>query len=379
MAPAYFECLVESLFQMKPKILHLITGLEIGGAEKALAAVLPHMQNFEHVVCSLRGDGPVGELLRKNNIKTYFLKNGKGLSLHAIINFYRIVKTENPDLLITYLVQADFFGRIFGRIFGIKKICSFLRSSLDEPKYKRVFLLEKLTKFLIIRYFAVSSTVKETYVKRAGISPQKIAVIPNGLESHPINPGSSGYRQKLGIPKTSMLISCVAKLRPEKNHLLLLEIFKKFKAKSSDSVIIFAGEGPEETKIREYIKNHNLQTSVLLTGNVANVTELLLETDIFILLSSFEGMSNALLEAMAAGCPILASDIGPNRELIEDKKNGLLVPLSNPDIIFEKLAGLSANSELKQTMKQANLEKAKLYTLKNTAKIFTQEINRVIH
>jgi glycosyltransferase involved in cell wall biosynthesis len=250
---------------------------------------------------------------------------------------------------------------------------------LDEPKYRKVFLLEKLTKFLITRYFAVSSTVKNTYVKKAGISPKKIALIPNGLESSLVNQASSQYKQKLGIPKTSLLLSCVAKLRPEKNHLLLLEIFNKFKAVFPDSALVLAGEGPEDKSIREYIKKHNLQTSVFLTGNIANVSELLSETDIFILLSNFEGMSNALLEALAAGCPILASDITPNRELIEDQKNGLLAPLSSLDIILEKLVSLAAYPELRQKMKQANLEKAKIYTLENTAKLFNQEINKLLN
>lgn len=359
---------------MKPKILHLITGLEIGGAEKSLANTLPRMRNFEHIVCSLRNDGPIGKVLREQQIKTVHLGAKKGLGLSAVLSFYALIKNEKPDLLITYLIQADFFGRFFGRLFGIKKIYSFLRSSLEGPEYQKIFFFEKLTNFLVDGYFAVSEAVKDTYIKKAAIKPERIKVIPNGVEMPVLNSTPNAIRQKLGIPQNSLLISCVAQLRPEKNHFLLLSVFKKLRSYVPKCLLVLAGSGPLENKIREWTIKNQEQKNVRLVGNIKEIYSLLAVTDMFILLSSFEGMSNAILEALAVGCPIIASDIKPNREIIEQEKNGFLVSLENEKEIVNKLLLLVENLKLKETIKQNNLAKARLYSLENTTNLFTKAI-----
>jgi len=362
----------------KKKVLHLITGFGVGGAEKALANNLPYLDGFNHIICSLSGDGPIGRVLREQGFTTYCLGNGKAFSPRAIRDFRRIVKKEKPDVLVTYLIHADMFGRVFGRLFGIRKIACFLRSALDDPKYKKFFLLEKATSFLVDGYLAVSETVRQTYIKKVGIRPEKIMVIPTGVDLKRFDGIDGGQaRKNLGINDNTLVLSCVAQLRPEKNHLLLLEAFGELTKKRPDAMLLLAGEGPMREQIQRSIDQSNLADKVRLLGQRDDVPRILSATDIFVLLSSYEGMSNALLEAMAAGCAIVASDIPANRELIQDGTNGYLISLGDKKTIVEKLSNLAADNGLRQRMREAALSFVTQHSLESTNSIFAQALKDI--
>ncbi len=351
----------------KPKILHLITGLELGGAEQMMFQTLPKMKRFTHVVCSLTTQGMFGEKMEKEGIKVYSLISGKNFSLSSIILFKKIIQSEKPDLLTTRLIHADLFGKIFGRLFGVKKIVCNLESILDQPKYNKIFLLEKLTGFLVNKYSAVSQAVKNAYIQKAGIKPEKIEVIPNGtdLSRFQINISKSEAKNVYGWTN-KFTIGYAAKMRPERNHKTLLAAFANIHKKIPDSLLILAGEGPEKENLITQAKNLNIYDSVKFLGNRDDVPQILKALDIFVSPSSYEGMSVAILEAMASGLPIVASDIEPNKEIIEDKKNGLLTPPFDENILTEKIIYLHDHFDTAIALANRAKEKSSEYSLENT-------------
>ena len=134
----------------KKKILHLITGLEIGGAEMMLLKTLPRMQeDFDNRVCCIRGHGPIGKKLEKAGVPVYYLNLKNIFDLGIILRFKKIIKEFQPKILVTYLIHADLFGRIFGRIFGIKKITCSVRVKLVQWKYFPLLIIDGLTSFLV--------------------------------------------------------------------------------------------------------------------------------------------------------------------------------------------------------------------------------------
>jgi len=167
----------------KKKILHLITGLEIGGAEKMLLKTLPKMQKmFDNRVCCIRGHGPIGEKLEKAGILVYYLNLKSFFNFGIIIQFKKIIKNFKPDILVTYLIHADLFGRFLGRFFGIKKIICSVRVKLIQFKYLPLLLIDGLSSFLVDNYHFNSKVTANFYQKYFFMPKNKITVIPNGIE-----------------------------------------------------------------------------------------------------------------------------------------------------------------------------------------------------
>lgn len=339
-----------------------------------LLQLLPRLNEFEHIVCSLTNKGTIGQKMEKLGIQVYVLENGKRFSLSAILKFKKIIQKERPDVLSTRLIHADIFGRIFGRLFGIKKIVCCLESVLDEPRYNKFFLVERLTSPLVNQYYAVSQSVKNKYVQKARLKPDKIQVIHNGIDLSRFSnlPDKTTAKKLLGLDSFYPLIGYAAKLRPERNHASLIKAFSLIIKQFPTAGLILAGDGPEKENLVQLVKELNIENSVKLLGNRSDVPQILAALDIFVSPSAYEGMSVAILEAMAAGLPIIASDIAPNRELIENEKNGFLVPPFKPETIAKKMIDLLDNQEQLTSFAATARETSKSFTLDNTAASLTK-------
>ena len=329
------------------KILHLIYNLGIGGAEKMMLSTLPKISDFNHLICVINFANPkMVEEFKKQNIPTIKLKGLK------IADFEKVIKNEKPDLIVTYLIYADLFGRIFGRLFGVKKIVTSIRSTYQQLKYLPFLILDCLTSFLITKYIAVSQAVKDIYVKKLKIPEEKIEIIYNGvkIEKFNIELDKNLIKEKLGIPKENFVIGNIGKLRPEKGQIYLILALTQILKEIPNT------------------KSFNLEKNVILLKERNDIPELLNCFDIFVNPSLYEGMSNSILEAMAAKIPIIASDIPSNRELIEDKKSGLLVPIKNSDKIAGAVIELLKNKNLRENFSQNAFLKVQSFSIEKTIK-----------
>lgn len=318
----------------RKKILHLITGLEIGGAEMMLLKTLPRMQAaFNNRVCCIMGHGPMSERLEKTGIPVYYLNLKNIFDLRVIIRFKKITKEFQPDILVTYLIHADIFGRILGKIFGVKKIICSVRAKLIQPKYLPFLFLDALTSPLVAHYHFNSQAVADMYYKFFFLPKRKITVIPNGLEieKYDIHIDTQKKKEEFGIYQNKTVLGYTAKLRKQKGHKYLITAFAKVLRNNKDVVLILIGDGAERRNIEKQAQNLGISNDLILLGNRDDIPEILQIIDIFVFPTLFEGMSNALMEAMAAGKPIIATDIPENKELIEDGISGILVPTKNPE------------------------------------------------
>jgi glycosyltransferase involved in cell wall biosynthesis len=347
----------------KKKILHLITGLEIGGAEMMLLKTLPQMQDvFDNRICCITGHGPMGEKLEKAGIVVYYLDLKNIFDLGIIWRFRKIIKEFRPEILVTYLIHADLFGRIFGRIFGIKKIICSVRVKLIQTKYLPLLFSDALTSPLVTHYHFNSQTVAEMYRKFFFLPKSKITVIPNGLEieKYDIRINIKNKKESLGIYQDKIIIGCVAKLRKQKGYKYLVSAFAEVLKNNKDVFLLLVGDGDERENIEKQIRYLNIANDVMLLGNRDDIPEILQIIDIFVFPTLFEGMSNALMEAMAAGKPIIATDIPENRELIENKKTGLLVPIEKSVALAQSIEELLGDENERETIgnnaKQKSLE-----------------------
>lgn len=336
----------------KRTIVHLIQALNTGGSENVLLKTLPRMsQEYEHRIITLREPGELAKRFREMGIKVINLSSNGWIDLIFGQRLARLVKTQQPELVITHLFHADLVGRLALQKRISAPVIPSLVTTYNFSRYWPARLFEKLTHRWARHYFANSEAVKEFYVSNIGVSPEKITVIPNGVDVALYEDASGKQvREELKLPEPRMIITCVANLAVNKGHAYLLEAYEAIASKHPESNLLLVGTGPEKENLLQQIETYKSKSRIKFLGRRNDVPSILAITDIFVLPTMFEGMSNAILEAMAAGCAIVTTDIPENRVMIEHDKTGLLVPLRDSKAIQNAVTTLLENKPKCQTL-----------------------------
>jgi len=319
-----------------------------------LLKTVPELQSeFENQVCCLLGPGPIGDELEKRGIPVTYLELRRNLGFTAIYRFFKLIRQYKPDILITYLIHADLFGRVFGRLFGIKVIICSQRGSLHGWQFLRP--VERLTRSLVTSYTAQTEAAKQELMQYSHLTDAQVQVIPNTirLEDFSKPAVSSTLRKELGLPAKAPVLIFVANLLKGKGHAYLLQAFEEVTQQVPDIHLLLVGEGPERTNLENRLSTLPHGNQVHLLGRRKDIIQLLQASTLFVFPSLAEGMSNALLEGMAAGLPCVVSDIEVNREVIQDEVNGLLFRCGDPEDLVRQLLRVLSDPVLAKKLSQA--------------------------
>jgi glycosyltransferase involved in cell wall biosynthesis len=194
-----------------------------------------------------------------------------------------------------------------------------------------------------LRYIAISGAVRKTLLQM-GIPEQDVSIVHSGIGiarfSHADRHRARKIARELGIGDEVFVIGSVGSLVACKGHAVLIEALGRVAEEAPNLVCVIVGEGPERPNLESLIRRKGLEGKVLLTGQRDEVPEFLSLMDLFIMPSLQEGLGAALLEAMAAGKPVIASDVGGMPEVIAHGQNGMLVPPGKPEALAEAITGL---------------------------------------
>lgn len=312
--------------------MHLIDGLKIGGTQRMLIKTLPILNSSEnkHFVCSVMSKQPMGDDLKAKKIEVYYLNvNNKVNFIKLVQGLKKVIRKEKPDIIYSYLLLSGIIARIFGRLFGVKKIiCSVRNKYINSPILNK---LEKMTSLLVNKYTPNSETTKKFLIKHIGIKKEKIIVIPNCIET-----------QKFTKRKTNnnplKKIICVASFKKQKGHEVLINAFKQIVKDDKTITLDLIGWGERETQLKNLVREKKLEKNIHFLGANRHIENVLHKYDLFVLPSFFEGMSNSLMEASVANLPALTSDIPENREVLG--QNGYYFKVGNVNDfvkVFEQL------------------------------------------
>jgi len=314
-----------------------------GGAEKQallLAKSLPG-RNIDVCLINLNINKTDSENLRfiiDNSIE-YYPQSGK--LFEKLRRVRKILQKENVTYIVSYLTLANFLGGI-NKILNKKiKIIGGIRNE-KLPFYK--FLLEK-----IIHNYVNDATVfnnysgKEKFVER-GFNPDKISVIQNAIEFDLPEPSSGKDNDR------EIRIITIGRFVKQKDYATALHSFKLLadKVRSRNFKYLIVGYGPLENEIRTLAEELKIDDKIEILINPPDIPKILTESDIFLSTSLFEGVSNSIMEAMVAGLPVVATDVGDNRFLISNGFNGFLVPCKEIDSIVGKLKLLAESEDLRR-------------------------------
>ena len=345
------------------KVMFLIDLLDkMGGAERSLNLLARGLKDCGHevVIISLKG----GELSRKMRRQGYYIEEinltriygVKGLL--ALFKIVKIVGQEKVSVIISYHESSDFMGLLISALSRIPIISS-RRDMGFKLKPRHVAAYRFLN-----RYFShivtVSAAVKEHVVDTQGAKPSHITVIPNGVD---LCPGSSVSSEKvsnleneLEIDDGLLKVCCLANIRPIKGHTDLIaaacEVAKQFPA------VRFYLIGKKDVDeayyqdLQRQVEALGLKQFIKFTGELPSgrVLPVLERMDISVLPSLSEGMSNTVLESMAAAIPVVATAVGGNPEVVVDGKTGHLVPPGDPKSLARALLKLMVQPELRRKM-----------------------------
>lgn len=316
------------------KVLEIIPTLDRGGAEKQLcllAAGLRHRGVDVHV-CALTRGGPRAEALREADVPLHEIQKRWKFDPAAYARLKRLIGQLRPQLVHTWLFAANAYGRRAAFAQRVPAVVAGERC-VDPWKTWELTIDRRLAR-RTDRIAVNSSGIREFYVDK-GLPAEKFVVIPNAIDVPQPPAGErreqirAHVREEFGLQTDDRVMLAVGRLWPQKRYKDLIWAMDLIKVVRDDVHLLIVGEGPQRWRLERYIDQARIEDRVHLLGERSDVPRLLTAADCYWLASGYEGQSNSLMEAMAAGLPVVASDIPGNRDLVVDGQSGRLVAVGD--------------------------------------------------
>lgn len=338
-----------SILMKIPRIAYVIGSLQVGGSEMQLVRLLQNTSQdvIQHLFC-FEG-GPLEEPLRKSNIAYTILDCKRYPSVTGVnmMRRYRSLRkaltSYNPDIIQTHLSLTNILSSFIGKSIGIPVFLMEEGMGITRPtweKFIRKYAYRKVTKFA-----CNSENIKNRMIQREGVPKEKINLILNSVQVE-ICTDKEQMRKELSIPMGTYVVISVGSLKPVKGTDYLLKGFALFAEYYSNCILLLAGSGLKRTQYENHAEELGIASKVRFLGNRPDVGNLLNASDVYISASLSEGTSGAILEAMSAKIPVIATAVGGTVSIVEHETTGILIEASNDKAIMETLKGLFDNANL---------------------------------
>ncbi len=313
------------------RLLLVIPTLVRGGAEKQLVLLARGLQRdqFDVHVAVLTYSGPLESDLRDANIPVTVIGKRWKFDPFCYWRLQRQIAALKPDIVHTWLFAANAYGRQAAIQAGVKHIIAGERC-VDPWKAAWQLAIDRALARHTERIVTNSTGVKDFYVGR-GLPAEKFVIIPNGIAPTAIANAVSREQllAELNLPAGARLLGAVGRLWPQKRVKDLIWAADLLKTTRDDTHLLIIGDGPQRWRLERYRDQSLIAERVHFLGERDDVPMLMQHFDVLWLGSEYEGQSNAVMEAMMAGVPVIATDIPGNRDLVVDGVTGYLVPLGD--------------------------------------------------
>lgn len=343
-------------------ILHLITELSAGGAQTALLRLLTGLDRSRFspaVACLYNGDGAAAQHIRALGVPVTDLGMTAKWRWDALGRLYGLLRRERPAILHTWMFHANFPGRVVGRLAQVPIVVTSRRNTNVGGMLRE--LLNRWTARLDDKVIAVCEMARQLEIERARVPPDKVVTIYNGVDTGqfaaPDAPAVARSRMALGIPAGVPLVGAVGRLHRQKGFADLITALAQVREHFPAVRLLLVGDGELRGDLEARAQSLGLSRVVRFAGPRTDVPAILAGLDLFVLPSLWEGLPNVVLEAMAAGLPVVATAVGGTPEVVVDGISGLLVPPRDPAALAEALVLLLRDSGLRRKMAQAGRER----------------------
>lgn len=352
-----------------PLIVHVIYSLGAGGLENGLVNIINRIpeERYRHAIICLTESGSFEDRIRNPATRIFSLHATPGHSFLLYWKLWKIMRQLKPSIVHTRnlsaleaQIPAFFLMKRVKTVHGVHG-----RDVFDlEGKNRKYNLLRKMIRPLVDRYITVSLDLKKWLVNTIGVNQKAVVQIYNGVDQSFFKPGTVSLpdiEKTVFLPQKPVVIGTVGRLAEVKDQATLIRAFKSvleiLPLGKQHLRLVITGDGPLRAQLETLINELGIVEFVWMTGDRNDIADILRLLDVFVLPSLGEGISNTILEAMATGLPIIATNVGGNPELIEDGVNGYLVPCNDPENLAESIVKLTESSNTRSSMGKASLIK----------------------
>ncbi|WFE68797.1 glycosyltransferase [Thiomicrospira sp. R3] len=341
------------------KILHIITGLNNGGAEGVLYRLCKFDSAHQHIVVSLMDEGKYGPLLQALGVEVHCLNMPAGrVKLAGLLTLFKLLRRLKPDVVQTWMYHADLIGGVIARLAGVRNVFWNIRHTTLEPgksKKSTIIIAKVCARLSGFVPKGIVCCAQESVKVHAelGYKRSKMTVIGNGYDLALFNPDDAlktEFRNELKVKPDDLLLGMVGRFDPQKDHMGLLEALSRVKKLNSSFKFALIGRdlNTHNRALSDAISQLDLVSNILLLNQRADIHAVMNGFDLFILSSRSEAFPNVLAEAMACGTPCVTTDVGDAAVIVG--QTGWVVPPKDPQALANAI--LQAIDE-KQTNHQA--------------------------
>ena len=329
------------------RVLHIITGLNDGGAEGVLYRLITHNPHDAHYVVSMTGEGKYGRLLRARGVEVIDLAMPRGSVIWpSVFGLWRKLRAIRPDVVQTWMYHANLVGGVLARLAGIPVIWG-IRSTLLEKNYLTrtstvvTRICGCLSHWIPARIISCAKAAVDAH-SRLGYDAARMVVIPNGYDLSLFAPDSATchrLRRQWDIPDNVPLLGVVARYEPWKDHANLINALAcLWHKKGKDFRAVMAGVGisHDNSELAALMQSAGLSERALLLGPRDDIHAVMGALDVYVLSSAAEAFPNVLAEAMACGTPCVVTNVGDASLIVGD--TGWVVPPRNPEALADALS-----------------------------------------
>jgi len=369
-------------------ILYVVDNLTFGGGERGFSQLSNALDKERYnifIACS-----PGGELenrIKNIDVQIKFIDFRRQINSKIFIELMKIIKDENIHIVHSVGSRADFYARLAGKIAGAPIIISTLAMFAErfdtDPLRKALYIIfDRFSERFVDTFIVVSEALKHTLHTRHHIDKRKIVRIYNGVELDLYSPHvkySESVRNEFAIEDTTPLVGTIGRCIYQKGFEYFLLATPIILRKYPDVKFILVGDGPLRAQLENMAQRLGIANSIIFTGFRNDIPRILAEMDIFVLSSVLEGLPRVVMEAMAVGKPIVATDIEGIREELDHGQEGIIVPSRNPPALAQGIMELLINRDKAKEMGLRARKKAeRLFSLKETVKNIDSLYQRLI-
>jgi glycosyltransferase involved in cell wall biosynthesis len=363
------------------KKLHLMQithDLDYGGLQQVVVNLCKTIDKnrFDVSILCLRNLGAFLPEVEKMGIKVFLLPQKlNGTDYFSFLKVAGILRKEKVDIIHTHNTQPFIDGTIGALLSGVKTIVH-TDHARDFPDKRRYMFAEWLMSHFVYKVVGVSEHTSNNLIRYDRISPQKVITIPNGIDlsRFSIELDKAKKKMELGIQKRDPIIGLGVRLAEQKGITYLLKAMPEIIRHFPNITLLIAGEGPLEGKLKEEVLALGIDKNVRFIGPRLDIPEVLKVLNLYVLSSLWEGLPMVVLEAMAAKCPIVATNVGGTHRVITHRKNGSLVEPKNPEALSSEIIRVLSDKPLRSSYIQQSL---KILKKKFTVEIMTNQYQKL--
>jgi len=339
---------------MPINLMHIALGLNIGGLERVIIDLLKGTDRgrYRPIVCCIHSRGALADEAEELGVPVILLNDaqanknrGKSLRKTAIVfKLTQLMNKEKISIVHTHNPLPHLYGSLAARFAGVPVVVH-TKHGRNYPANKKRVLLNRLLSCLTDEIVAVSRDAYDVSVNIENIGKRKVSTIINGIDVTKYAQVHKGQNNSDGV-----IIGHVARLSPEKDQLTLLKSFAIVAKRLENATLVIAGDGQMRQQLQTEAIQLGVADKISFLGFRNDIPELLQTFGLFVLSSIKEGTSLTILEAMAAGLPVVATNVGGNPEVVEHGHTGYIVPPKHPEKLADAIIEILSDKKKAKTM-----------------------------